>query len=70
LGGVSNEAGTALMSSNKVSISHNNLAHHIEVTTNQTNISDVNNLVFSHNADGIRINDFTDTKQVTIVWDS
>jgi hypothetical protein len=66
LGGASNEAGTALMSSNKVSISHNNLAHHIEVTANQTNTSDMNGLVFSHNADGIRINDFTNTKGVTI----
>jgi hypothetical protein len=47
LGGGSNEAGTSLMSSNKVSITHNNLAHHIEVTANQTNISDVNSLVFS-----------------------
>jgi hypothetical protein len=70
LGGAFNEAGTSLMSSNKVSITHNNLAHHIEVNTNQTNISDVNGFVFSHNADGIRINDFTNTKHVTVAWDS
>jgi hypothetical protein len=44
--------------------------HKVEVTANQTNVSDVNGLVFSHNADGIRINDFTNTKHITIVWDN
>jgi hypothetical protein len=70
LGGASNEAGTSLVSTNKVSISHHSLAHHIEVTANQTNISDMNGFIFSHNSDGIRINDFTNTKPVTIAWDN
>jgi hypothetical protein len=70
LGGASTESGSGIMSSNKVTITHQNLLHKVEVTANQTNISDVNGLVFSHNADGIRINDFTNTKHITIAWDS
>jgi hypothetical protein len=70
LSGASNKAGTSLMSTNKVSISHHNLAHHIEVTGNQTNVSDENSLIFSHNADEIRINDFTNTKHVIIAWNN
>jgi hypothetical protein len=58
------------MSSNKVSITHNNLLHKAEVTANQTNVSDVNWLIFSHNADRIRINDFTNTNHVVIPQDS
>jgi uncharacterized Fe-S cluster-containing radical SAM superfamily protein len=54
------------MSSNKVTITHHNLLHKIEVTANQTNISDVNGLVFPHNADGVTIRDFVNTKHVLI----
>jgi seryl-tRNA synthetase len=70
LGGASSEAGSGIMSSNKVTITHQNLLHKVEVTANQTNISDVNGLVFSHNADGITIRDFTNTNHVTIAWDT
>jgi hypothetical protein len=58
------------MSSNKVTITHQNLLHKIEVTANQTNISDVNGLVFSYNSEGVRINDFTNTNHLTLPWDS
>jgi hypothetical protein len=58
------------MSSNKVTITHQNLLHKIEVTANQTNISGVNGLVFSYTSDGIRINDFTNTNHVTIAGDT
>jgi hypothetical protein len=58
------------MSSNKVTITYQNLLHKVEVTSEQTNISDVNELVFSHNSDGVRINDFTNTKHIVILWDS
>jgi hypothetical protein len=58
------------MSSNKVVIVHQNLLHKVEVTANQTNISDVNGLVFSQTSDGVRINDFTNTKHVVIPWES
>jgi hypothetical protein len=46
LGGASTESGSGIMSSNKVVIAHQNLLHKVEVTANQTNISDVNGLVF------------------------
>jgi hypothetical protein len=70
LGGASTESGSSLTSSTKASVSHTNLLHKVEVTANQTNISDVNGLVFSHNADGIRINDFSNSKHVVIPWDT
>jgi hypothetical protein len=58
------------MSSNKVTITHQNLLHKVEVTSEQTNISDVNGLVFSQTSNGIRISDFTNTNHVIIPWDS
>jgi seryl-tRNA synthetase len=70
LGGASTESGSGIMSSNKVTITHQNLLHKIEVTANQPNISDVNGLVFSYNSDGVRINDFKNTHHVIIPWAS
>jgi hypothetical protein len=70
LGGPSTESGSGIMSSNKVTIAHKNLLHKIEVTANQTNISDVNGLVFLYTSDGVRINDFTNTNHIIISWDS
>jgi hypothetical protein len=69
VGGASNEAGSGIMSSNKVVITHQNLLHKVEVTSEQTNISDVNGLVFSQIWSGVRINDFTNTKHLVIPWD-
>jgi seryl-tRNA synthetase len=59
-----------LMSSNSVSLSHRNLLHHIEITTNRNNISDVNGLGFSYTENGIFIKDFVNAHNVTIPWDS
>jgi seryl-tRNA synthetase len=70
LGGASNEAGSGIMNSNKVTIAHQNLLHKVEVTANQTNISDVNGLVFSQTSAGVRISDFSNTNHVVIPWDS
>jgi hypothetical protein len=70
LGGVSNEAGSGIMSSNKVTITYQNLLHKVEVTANQTNISDVNGLVFSQTSDGVRISDFSNTNHVVIPWEN
>jgi hypothetical protein len=70
LGGASTESGSGLTSSTRASISHTNLLHKVEVTANQTNISDVNGLVFSNTADGVRINDFSNTNHVTIPLDN
>jgi hypothetical protein len=58
------------MSSNKVTITYQNLLHKVEVTANKTNISDVNGLVFSYTTNGVRINDFTNTNYVVILCDS
>jgi uncharacterized Fe-S cluster-containing radical SAM superfamily protein len=69
LGGASNEARSGI-SSNKVVITHKNLLHKVEITSEQTNITDVNGLVFPHSANGVRINDFTNTKHVVIPWDN
>jgi hypothetical protein len=38
--------------------------------SNYLTISDVNGLVFSYNADGVRINDFSNSKHVVIPWDT
>jgi hypothetical protein len=70
LGGASNEAGSGIMSSNKETITHQNLLHKVEVTANQTNINDVNGLVFSQTSSGVRISDFSNTNHVVIPWDS
>jgi hypothetical protein len=66
LGGASTESGSELASSTKASISHTNLLHKVEVTANQTNKSDINRLVFSYTADGVKINDFSNTNHVII----
>jgi uncharacterized Fe-S cluster-containing radical SAM superfamily protein len=58
------------MSSNSVSLSHRNLLHHVEVTANRNNISDVNGLVFSYTENGIFIKDFVNAHNVTITWDN
>jgi hypothetical protein len=58
------------MSSNSISLSHRNLLHRVEVTANGNNISDVNGLVFSYNADGIFIKDFVNAHNITITWAS
>jgi hypothetical protein len=42
----------------------------ITETANQTNISDVNGLVFSYTSSGVRISDFTNANHVVISWDS
>jgi hypothetical protein len=57
------------MSSNSVSLSHRNLLHHIEVTSERNN-NDVNGLVFSYTSNGIFIKDFVNSHSVTIPWDS
>jgi hypothetical protein len=70
LGGASSESGSGIMSSNKVVIAHQILLHKVEVTANQTNISDVNELVFSQTSSGVRISDFSNTNHIVIPWDS
>jgi hypothetical protein len=70
LGGASNESGSGIMSSNKLVITHQNLLHKVEVTANQTNIGDMNGLVFSQTSSGVRISDFSNTNHVVIPWDS
>jgi seryl-tRNA synthetase len=67
LGGASNEAGSGIMTSNKVVITHQNLLRKVEVTANQTNISDVNGLVFSQTSIGVRISDFSNTNHVGLI---
>jgi hypothetical protein len=68
IGGRSTETGCSLVSSNNVSISNHNVLQKVEVTEKQTNRIDVNCLVFSHNADGITVRDFTNTNHVLILW--
>ena len=70
VGGGTTDSGCSLMSSNSISLSHRNLLHHVEVTANRNNISDVNGLVFSYTENGIFIKDFTNAHNVTIPWDS
>jgi hypothetical protein len=70
IGNGSTETGCSLVSSNSVYTSHNNLLHKAEVTANQTNICNVNGLVFSHNVDGVIIRDFRNTNHVLIPWDN
>jgi hypothetical protein len=70
LGGASTESGSGLTNNPKASIFHTNLLHKVEVTANQTNINDVNGFVFSYNADGVRINDFSNSKHVIIPWNT
>jgi seryl-tRNA synthetase len=70
LGGASTESRSGIMSSSKVTITHQNLLHKIEVTANQTNISDVNGSIFSQISNGVRISDFSNTNHVVIPWDS
>jgi hypothetical protein len=70
VGGGTTDSGCSLMSSNSVSLSHRNLLHHIKVSANRNNISDVNGLVFSYNENGIFIKDFVNIHNVTILWDS
>jgi hypothetical protein len=70
VGGGTTDSGCSLMSSNSISLFHRNLSHHIEVTANRNNISDVNGLVFSYNENEIFIKDFMNAHNVTIPWDS
>jgi hypothetical protein len=70
LGGASSESGSGIKSSNKVVIAHQNLLHKVEATANQTNISDVNGLVFSQTSSGVRISDFSNTNHVVIPCES
>jgi hypothetical protein len=68
--GGTTDSGYSLMSSNSISLSHRNLLHHVEVTANRNNISDVNGLVFSYTTNEIFIKDFVNAYNVTILWDS
>jgi uncharacterized Fe-S cluster-containing radical SAM superfamily protein len=55
------------MSSNSISLTQRNLLHHVEVTANRNNISDVNGLVFSYDENGIFIKDFVNAHNVKVV---
>jgi hypothetical protein len=70
VGGGTTDSRCSLMNNNSISLSHRNLLHHVKVTANQNNISDVNGLIFSYSENGIFIKDFVNAHNVTIPWDS
>jgi hypothetical protein len=69
LGGGSTTDGISMESDNDISIFQRSGGHKMKITANKVELTDVNGLKISYNADGVIITDYTNTNVAHIPWE-